>query len=231
MDQLLPDRRQEDEVDELRVELTATLGGDRLGGVPRAALVLVAPPVRDRVECVGKRHDAGGKWNAASAEAAWVTRAVPSLVVGQHAVRELRVEAAERRKDRRAAFRVRGDGAAVLGSERRLVVDDVEQRLVDLSDVVEQCDALDGATFAAAQTGSAGDDEGVGRDAADVRAGLCVIRVYRVQQRLQRRCCEALGRASRSALVDDDRASYGAHDEGGGSHVRGRLSQKAHLQT
>jgi hypothetical protein len=60
-----------------------------------------------------------------------------------------------------------------------------------------------------------------------VRAGLRVIRVYRVQQGLQRRCCEALGRASRSALVDDDRASYGAHDEGGGSHGQGTVVAKS----
>jgi hypothetical protein len=59
---------------------------------------------------------------------------------------------------------------------------DVFDRLVNLADVVEECDALDALAFVVGEVGRVGEDEGVGGDASDVRAGVGVIRVDRVEE-------------------------------------------------
>ena len=46
------------------------------------------------------------------------------------------------------------------------------ERLVDLADVVEECDALDAAHCVVVEVGRVGEDERVGGDAPDVRAGV-----------------------------------------------------------
>jgi hypothetical protein len=78
----VPDGRLDHEVDEIWVELAATLGGDRVGRVTGAASVAVSAAVGDGVERVGDRHDAGGERNLRSAQATGVARTVPSFVVG-----------------------------------------------------------------------------------------------------------------------------------------------------
>ena len=98
-------------------------------------------------------------------------------MVRQHALGELRVETAQRREDVRAAPGVGRDRTTLVGSEPPLLVNDVEERFVDLPNVVKEGNALNHAAFAVAESRGVGDDERVGRDAPDVSAGLRVIGV------------------------------------------------------
>lgn len=229
VDDALPDGRLEDEIDEVRIKLSPPFARDGVGGMSCAAPVAVAAAMRDRVEGVGDGHDACGHRDSRAAEAPWIASAVPALVVGQDAVGKLGVEGAEWREDRGATLRVGGDGAAVLGGELRLVVDDVEECLVDLSDVVEEGDAFDRATFVIGEAGRVGDDERVGRHATNVRTGLRVVRVDRVEECLEGRRGESLGGATRASFADGDHTGDGASREGDGrSHMTGGLSQEAY---
>ena len=223
----LPDWWKEHEIDELGIELATPLSGDRVGGVLGAACVAVATTVRDRVEGVGDGDDARREGDAAAPQAARVSAAVPAFVVREDALRELGVKAAERGEDLGSAPRVRGDRATGFGGEGFLFVDDVEERLVDLSDVVKERDPLDGLALAAVESRCVGDDEGVRRDAAHVRAGLRVVRVDGVEECLERGAGETLGGSPGAELADDDCARSGA----GGKcderlHMRGLRRKK-----
>ena len=79
------------------------------------------------------------------------------------------------------------DLLALLGGEGVVVVRDVEQRLVHLADVVKQRHALDARPRVLREAARVGDDERDRGDAADVRAGGRIVRVDRVEQRLERR--------------------------------------------
>jgi len=136
------DWRKEKEVDERGVELRAAPFEERTSGDLGRLAVAVTPAVRDRVVRVGDGDDARGERNAASLQAARISGAVPALVVREHAFGEVGVEALQRLEHVRAALRVRGDRSAIGGGERRVVVDDVEQRFVDLADVVKESDAM-----------------------------------------------------------------------------------------
>jgi len=81
LEDALPDRRQQDEIDQLGIELAASLGRDGVGGMLRAQRVAIAPSVGDRVERVGDGDDARGEGDAGAAQAARVAAAVPPLVV------------------------------------------------------------------------------------------------------------------------------------------------------
>ena len=154
----MPYRREEYEVDKLRIELTATFRGDRCSGVAGVPCVPIASAMCYRVERIGERHHTRGKWDAAAAEAAWVSRAVPSLVMGEHTFPELRVKCTEGFENLRASLRVGRDSAAVSDAQRRLVVNDVEEGFVNLPDVVKEGHALDRPTGAGIQPGRFADD-------------------------------------------------------------------------
>ena len=85
-------------------------------------------------------------------------------------------------------------------------MNDVEQRLVDLADIVEERDALDVAERALVEVGGIGEDECITSDAADVRAGFCVVRVDRAQQRFEHGGGETLGSEAALALADEQDA-------------------------
>ena len=170
--------------------MSAARGGD-------GAFARVASSVRDGVEGVGDRDDARLQRNVAAAQAARISAPVPSLVVREHAVGELGIEGVERSEDVGAELRVRDDQRALLLGELLVVVDDVEERLVDLPDVVKECDALDGALVRAhSRSAASREDERVGGDAADVCAGFGVVRVDGVEECLEGGGGDSLGRCS-----------------------------------
>ena len=105
---------------------------------------------------------------------------------------------------------MRRDGAPLRGGERVLVVDDVEERLVDLADVVEERDALDALALVLGEVGRVGEDERVGGDAAHVRAGFRVVGVDGVEQRLERGGGEPLGGAAGLFATQEDAAAAAA---------------------
>ena len=97
------------------------------------------------------------------------------------------------------------------GRERVVVVDDVEERLVDLADVVKERDALDArCTRARRELGGVGEDERVGGDAAHVRAGLGVVRVDGVEQRFECGGGETLGGSAGLLASNEDCAAAAA---------------------
>ena len=61
-------------------------------------------------------------------------------------------------------------------------MNDVEQRLVDLADVVKEGSAGDTALLLLGQFGGVGEHEGVFRDAADVHAGVGVVGIDGAQE-------------------------------------------------
>ena len=106
------------------------------------------------------------------------------------------------------------------------LVHDVEQCFVDLADVVKERDALDRALARAHRARPLGDDQGVGRDSADVHAGLCVIGLDGVEQRLERGGGESLDRTVRLAFARDERASGDGAEEQWDSSVHSALRCK-----
>ena len=99
--------------------------------------------IASNVSAIG--DDARRERNAPSLEPARVAGAVPALVVREHAVGELGIEATSGASTSAPRCGCVAIALALGGRERLVVVDDVEERLVDLPDVVEERDALDGA--------------------------------------------------------------------------------------
>ena len=91
------------------------------------------------------------------------------------------------------------------------IVHDVEQRFVDLADVVKERDALDGVAAALVESGRFGDDQRVGRDAPNVLSSLGVICFDRVEQRLEAGGGEAFDGLTGAPLADEE---DGAGDDG-----------------
>ena len=118
-------------------------------------------------------------------------------------------ERRQRSQDLGAALRVRHHGAALLGGELRLLVEDVGERPVELADVVEERDSLDAAQSALVQTGGFAEYQCVGRDAADVRAGDGVVGVDGVEQRLERGRAKPLGLRPHAVLAVEQSAGGG----------------------
>ena len=171
--------------------------------------------VRDRVEGVGDRDDARAQRNAPALEVPGVAGAVPSLVMRQHALGKIGIEMLQRREDVGAAPGVRHHRAPFRRREPGVVVKDVGDRLVDLADVVEQCDALDAVTRALVHVGRIGENQRIVGDAPDVGAGDGVVGVDGVEQRLERGGAEPLGVLARAAFANHQSAGEEADTERG----------------
>jgi hypothetical protein len=198
------DRREEEQVHQVRIELGSPSFEERVASDIERLAFAVSTAVGDRVEGVGDGDDSCGEWDASSLETARVACAIPSLVMGEHTFGEIRIESVERGKHLGSACRMGVDGPSLGCGELSLVVDDVEQRLVDLSDVVEERDAFDALAFVLGEVGGLTQDEGIRRDAPDMSSSVGVIRVDRVEERLESGGREALGRLSRVLLVSKE---------------------------
>jgi len=139
--------------------------------------VAVLAPMRHGVEGVGDRNDTRGERNSLSLEPTRIPAAVPAFVMREDALLEVRIEAGEWLEHVRATTRVRGDGASFGRREMLDVMDDVEERLVDLADVVKEGDTQDSASSSPGKPCFFGEDEGELRDTADVDAGVGIVRV------------------------------------------------------
>jgi hypothetical protein len=205
------DGRQREEIDELGIELrTAPLPHD-VERATDAAAAMIAAAVRDGVEGVGDGDDARREGDALAAQSTWIAAAVPPLMVREHAGGELRVEGVERLEHLGSAGRMRGDGAALARGEASILVHDVEQGLVYLADVMKQRNTFDGPTLPLVETGGLGDDQGIRRHAADMHAGLRVVRFDRIEECLERRGGESFDCAAR--------AVFASHEDGAGEHT------------
>ena len=197
------DRREKNEVDKRRIELRSASLADDPNRVVDTASLSVAPAVRHGVERVGNRHDPRLQRNARSAEPAGISGSVPSLVVRQHALGKLGIERIERRQHVGAATRVRVDRAPVGRAQRLVIMHDVEERFVDLADVVKERDALDGVAAALVESCRFGDDQRVGRHAPNMLSSFGVIGFDRVEQRLEAGGGETFDGLASCALADE----------------------------
>ena len=213
-DDLIEYGRKEHQIDELRIELRPTTGRDDFGRRRRTAAIAVATIVRDRVEGIGEHNDARRQWNVLSPEASRIAGSVPALVMGQDSFGEVGVEWGERGEHVRAAPRMGDDGAALRGGEVRRLVDDVEERLVNLADVVKERDALDDLRLVLIELQRVGYDECVGGNTAGVRASLRVVGINRIEQCFHTRGREPLGRFAAMSFPHEERAGQDAGGDG-----------------
>lgn len=199
-------RRKQDEVDQVRIELPAPAGGDDFNcGVeplPRA----VSPIVGERIEGVRNGDDARLERNARALEVSGIALSVPTFVVRQNPCGQLGVECSERSQHFSTPARMGGDFPALGWRQAGGIVDDVEQRFVNLADVVKQGDAFDGTLPSLVEPGGIRDDEGVRRHATDVFASLGVVRFDGVEQRLEAGGGESFDRLAAAALALSDDA-------------------------
>jgi hypothetical protein len=217
--------RQQDQIDQRRVELLAAPSRDDLDGGVEPLTAAIPSVVRQRIERVGDRHDARGEWNALATQVTRVAAPVPPLVVGQDSIWQLGIERGERRQHVRAAARVRGDLASLCRGEARRIVDDVEQRLVDLADVVKQRHALYRAALTLGQAGRVGDDQSIRRNPTDVLPGLRVVGLDGVENRFQARSREAFDGLASSAFTIGQHAGDDGRGEGDRAIHREELTE------
>jgi len=198
--------RKQGEVDEIRIELRAAPALEHLDRVIAMRGAAIPPGMRNGVERVRDRDDACFERNPAATQSARISLSVPAFMVRQDAVGQLGIERREGREHFRATRGVSGDLAA-LGARQALgLMDDVEQGLMDLSDIVKERDALDRALATIVESRGVGDDERAGCHAAHVHTGFRIVRLDRVEQCLERRGREPLDgllAASRTEMVGD----------------------------
>ncbi len=211
--------RDEQQVDEVGIELRPSAVRDLHRGPFRTPGTAIVAAIRDDIEGVGDRDEARIERDASPPQTAWVAASVPSLVVGDDALSELRVEGREWREHFRAAQGMRQDGASLARGQLLGIVDDVEERLVNLSDVVKERDPLERAQLAVPQAGGVAKDQRVAGDSPDMLPGLMVIGLDGIEECLERGRRESLGALPASALQTPERAAdEGAHERGVRSH-------------
>jgi hypothetical protein len=134
--------------------------------------------------------------------------------MGKDTCGELRVERCDRREHVGATLRMRSDRPPLGACQMRVLVNDVEQRFVNLSDIVEERDAFNDTLLVGVELRGVGNDQGIRGDATYVRAGLCVVRVDRVEQRFETGSGKSLGRLSAPAFTYEHRTAKDASDGG-----------------
>ena len=211
----LEHRRKEHQIDELRIELRSAAGRDHIRGIAGATTFAISTAMRDGIEGVGERDDPRRQRYALAAQPPRISGAVPALVMRDHTFRELGIERGERSEYLGAALGMRGDCLTLGGREIGVLVNDVEQRLVDLADVVKERDALDVLFLVIIEMRGVGEDEGVGGDTTNVGASFGVVCVDRVEEDFQARRGDAFARLAPAVLPDEVSASEDAGGESG----------------
>ena len=97
---------------------------------------------------------------------------------------------------------MRGNRAPLSRRESRAIVDDIEQRLVDFADVMEEGDALERPEVVFAESGAIPENQRVARDAADMLTGFVVVGFDRVEQGLECGCRKTIATLTSSALEE-----------------------------
>jgi len=111
---------------------------------------------------------------------------------------------------------VLGDRATIGRGQRLLIVDDVEQRFVDLPNVVEECHSLDALALVLGEVGRLAEDQRVGGHATGVSARFGIVRVDGIEQRLQCGGGKAFGGTAGLLAADQHGSSGGSSGAGAG---------------
>src|SRR5262245_49542593 len=102
---------------------------------------------------------------------------------------------------------MRVDRASIRRAELVIVVHDVEERLMNLPDVVEERDAFDRVALPLIESGCVRNDQRIVRDSPNVLPGLRIVGFDRVQQCLEAGGGKSLEGATRSTLANKERHS------------------------
>jgi hypothetical protein len=231
-DDLLEHGREQHQVDELGIELRSAPGGDHFATSCGATTLAISATMCDGVECVGECHEARGQRDLSAAESSWVSCTIPSLMMREHTFGQLRVEWRQWRQNLCPAFGVSRDCSALRWRQILVLVDDVKQRLVNLSDVVKESDSFDIPLFMILQVRGVGEDDGVGGNAAHMCTCLGVVCVDGIEERLQARGGNALTGFATAVFSYEVRASENTGGEGeSGAHriARGKIRTSSKL--
>jgi hypothetical protein len=221
--ELLDHRRLQQQVDEVRVELRPSLSSDFHCRSLSAARAAVMAAIRDDVERISNRRNACEKRNAAAGKPPGIAFSIPPFVVGQNAHRQLWIEWLQWREHVRSAPWMREDCAPLLGRQVCAVVHDVQERFMNLADVVEERDALDGSHVAIVEVSGVAEDEGVASHPTEVLARLVIGGFDSVQECFERCGSEAFATFSASMFE----AEEAQRSEKQSIAHRGRTGQEA----
>jgi hypothetical protein len=199
-------RWRQKEIGQIGIELNPSAGADLFYRLVDAFRVVIRPTRSYRVKGVSDRDYARSYRDCFSAQSARISCSIPSLVMRNDPVTQFWIKSVERLEYLAAAFRMRHHGLPLLGRELVGVVENVEERFVNLSDVMEQRDTLDFAALRFLESGSVRQHQRVLRNASHVRSRDRVVRVDRIEQRLEGRCCQAFGTAAQPSLANGERA-------------------------
>src|SRR5438270_9340050 len=83
---------------------------------------------------------------------------------------------------------------------------DVEECLMDLSNVVKECHALDDAAIARSYSCRFSEDECIAGNASHMRSGIRIICIDGIEHCLEQCCGEAFGIASNAVLIEQPRS-------------------------
>jgi hypothetical protein len=179
---------------------------DDLGCVMRGAADAVSPSVRYHIKGVRQRNDPRGEGRPIATQAAWISRTVPPLMVRKHSFGELGIECRDRGEHVGTSFRVRRNRAALCGGQLARLANDVEERLVDLANVVKERRKLDSAPFRSFDAQRLGENQRVLGYTPDVGARLPIVGVNGAEQGFESGGGKPLGAFSELSLAEDSDA-------------------------
>ncbi len=157
-------------------------------------------------------------------QTARVAGSVPALVVRHDTFRKVGIKRRKRSEYLRTALRMRTNLSSFVRIQLPVVVNHVEERLVNLADVVEQCDAFDHVTGMSVGAHRVCQNERIPRDPPDMRASNRVVGVDGVEQGLHRSGAQPLELAGGRALTPGckGRRSQSSSNRDGACYGRGR---------
>lgn len=114
-------------------------------------------------------------------------------MVSGDSLAKVRIKGAERCENFGSTYGMCSHSPPLFGRELRRVVKDVRESLVELADVVEQCDPLDAVEGSLIEPGGVAENERKARDPTHVGASYGVVGIDGVKERLHRGRPEPFG--------------------------------------
>lgn len=196
-------RREEKQIDQIRIELRAAAVGNCAKCHRDAPSHVIATGMRYGVERVCNRDHTGRERNRALPETTRISRSVPALVVRDDPSGQIRIERGKRSEHPRATVGMSTNFSALASVQSAMIVNHVEQRFVNLAYVVKQSHALDHVRDVVTRAHRVDQYERISRYATHVRARDGIIGVDCIQQRLEGSGAEPLESRALSTRVWD----------------------------
>ena len=208
---ILDNRRAQEKINQVGVELRTPSIRDNPHRRFECSRVTVRPRLRYRIERIGDRNDARFDRDHFALQFSRIARAIPSLVVRENSLGQIRIERGQRLENVCAFARMRHHGVTLAAGEPLRVVHDIRDRSVDLADVVKEGDALHTALLALVQIGCTRERERIVGHAPDMSASLGVIRVDCVEEAFEGRRPKSLESEPFSPLAIEEDSCCRTH--------------------